>query len=102
MGEKMNERKMVDEAIISLDLEYITLEDAANQIAELIKRYGGDAKIQYHYPDYSDTKYLYVYRKRPESDLEMTKRIQYEADQAARREEAELHEFERLKVKFKG
>ena len=97
----MNERKMIDEAVTSLDIEYSTLEGAANQIAEMIKLYGENAKLQYHYPDYSETKYMYVFRKRPETDLEMAKRIQYEADQAARREEADRVNYARLKAKFK-
>jgi len=97
----MNERKMVDEAVTSLDIEYSTLEGAANQIAELIKQYGEDAKLQYHYPDYSETKYMYVFRKRPETDLEMAKRIQYEADMAVRQEEADRVNYARLKAKFK-
>lgn len=96
------DRKMVDEAVTSIDLEYTTLEGAANQIAEYIKMYGKDAKLQYHYPDYSETKYMYVFRKRPETDEEYVKRIQYEADQATRREESDRREFERLKAKFKG
>jgi len=96
------ERKQVTEAITSLNIEYCTLEGIANQIAELIKLYGEDAVVQYHYPDYCETKYLYVFRKRSETDQEMAKRIQYEADMAVRQEEADRVNYARLKAKFKG
>jgi hypothetical protein len=99
--QKVTERKQITEAITSVDFEYMTLERIAEQIADLTKMYGKDATIAYHYPDYSDTKYLYVFRKRPENDKEMAKRIEYEAKQTAAREESDRREFERLKAKFK-
>ena len=101
--QRITGRKLVDEAATSFYVEDHTLGEIYETVKELIEDYGKDARVMYYYPDrYSDSKYLYVFRKRPETDEEMAKRLAYEAKMAADREEYERREFERLSAKFKG
>ena len=83
-----------------IDLEYLTLKEAAARIQSLIAQYGEDAKIETHSPAYSDSEYLGVYADRPETDKEMARRIAQEEKWAKDQEERDRREFERLRAKF--
>ena len=96
------ERKMVSKEQTYVNFEYDTLGSVLQQVKQLIKEYGKDAKIMCHGDAYSnsDKEYMYVYMDEPETDDEMAKRIAYEEKWAKKAEEHEAREFKRLQAKF--
>ncbi len=89
-------RKIITVPATSIDIEYSTLGDAAKTIAELIEHYGPDAKLKYYEPAYTDSKYLYVFETRLETDDEMNTRILQEECWEVEAVERDRKEFERL------
>ena len=97
------ERKVISAYTGSdVDLDYDTLKRAAEHIQYLIGLYGEEAVIKKRQEDYSDYEYLGVYANRPETDQEMTQRIQREEQWEARRAKQDAEDYARLKAKFEG
>jgi hypothetical protein len=94
------ERKMVDVEVGSLSLNYSTLEDAKKQINYLIEHFGPSAEIHQEQYPYSDSSHLAVYAKRPETDIQMARRIADEERWELEREKRDREEFDRLQKKF--
>jgi len=94
------ERKLVWHEKTSIDFEYDTLDKAIANLQRHREDYGGAARIEERYHEYSDGKYLAIMVYEPETDKEMTTRIAREEQFAARQEEHERKEYERLLKKF--
>lgn len=94
------ERKMIEVEYTSIDFEYNTLDEAIERLQKYRAELGGDAWFAIHYQRYNDGTYLALMTKRPETDAEMAQRIEIEEYAAAKTEDAERKEFERLTKKF--
>ena len=94
------ERKMIEVEYTSIDFEYNTLDEAIKRLLKYREDVGGDAQFAIRQYDYSDNTYLALMTKRPETDAEMAKRIAGEERWAARREQQEREDYERLAKKF--
>lgn len=93
-------RLQKNKEVATLDLDSLSLNDAINEINHLISLYGKDAKISKETAPYSDSEYLAVYIKEPESDIEYETRIALEAQSERYRDEFDRKEYARLKQKF--
>ena len=94
------ERKLVWHEKTSIDFEYDTLDKAIANLQRYREDYGGDARIDERHHEYSDGTYLAIMVNEPETDKEMASRIAREEHHAARQEEYERKEYERLQKKF--
>lgn len=93
-------RKMIEVEYTSIDFEYNTLDEAIKRLQDYRKDVGGDARFAIRQYDYSDNTYLALMTIRPETDLEMKRRISREELNETVREVRERQEFERLAKKF--
>lgn len=96
------ERIKVRVEVDTVDLDYETIQRAIQILEDLRDRYGADARIEKCTRAYEDRQYLAVMVERDETDAEMAKRIEEAEYWAARSEENDKREFERLKKKFGG
>lgn len=94
------ERKLVWHEKISIDFDYDTLDEAIAKLQSHREDYGGDARIEERHHEYSDGTYLAIMVNEPETGKEMASRIAREEHHAARQEEYERKEYERLQKKF--
>lgn len=94
------ERKIIEYAAISVDIEYGTIGSAIEELQRLAVNFGEDARIDWYEPPYTDNRYLYVYAKRPETDEEMQSRILQEERWEKMQETRDRAEFDRLQKKF--
>lgn len=94
------DRKMIEVEYTSIDFEYNTLDEAIERLQKYREDVGGDAQFAIRQYDYNDNTYLVLMTKRPETDAEMAKRIAGEEHWAARREQQEREDYERLAKKF--
>jgi predicted RNase H-like nuclease (RuvC/YqgF family) len=92
------DREQVCAQVGTLDLDYATVAYAIEQLEDFRNRYGKDARIEH--TEHECGYYYAVTIKREETDEEYEKRIKRLEYLAARAEENEKHEFERLKQKF--
>ena len=83
-----------------VDIDGGTLKDAMAEIQYLIETYGEDAEIDTYTPAYSDSEYLGIYAKRPETDEEMANRIADEEQREAWLAQHRAMLSRRLKKKF--
>lgn len=90
------ERKMVGKEMTTLYFDHCTLEDIQRQVNEMIVSYGKDAYIDKHCYAYEDTEYLFVMMKVPETDGEMSKRIEQEEQWDKDCQERDKANYERL------
>jgi hypothetical protein len=88
--------------VSELDVEYISLRSLRQEIDTLIERYGEDAWVEREDRAYSDSQYVAVKTKRPETDEEMHYRISREEDQKKRVDEHNRKLYESLKKQFGG
>lgn len=83
--------------------DYSTPDELIAQINELRnfykEKYNSEVEFEYDC-GYSDSRYLYAYYYRDESDKEMAERIENETRWEVIRAEQEAKEFARLKAKF--
>ena len=95
------DRKMiaVEHAKIYLD-DYDTLDEVLTRLQQYREEIAGDAYFETRVYSYSDDTYLALMTTRPETDAEMAQRIEIEKYGAAKTEDAERKEFERLAKKF--
>lgn len=94
------ERQEIFDYATSLGIFHGTLCNAKEQIDELIKSYGENAKVEWYNPPYERDGYWGVFVKRPETDSEMAKRIAREESDEKIREAHDAAEFKRLQEKF--
>ncbi len=94
------ERQKIEVQVTTLDLDYLTLAQVAEQINNLITTYGADAKVSWHTERWDSSERYHVMVKQDETDEQMARRIAGEERIAAQVAERERAEFERLKAKF--
>lgn len=99
----MSERKKIMVRATTVDLEYLSLEQAVEKLMKLKDQYEGIKNtLEYGTEMYSDNKYLYICAERYETDQEMNKRLSQEEESRKWKEEHDRKEFERLKKKYEG
>ena len=97
------ERKMINVYTGNdLDLENVTLKNAATRIHHLIKLYGENAQIKVEQYGTNDEEYLAIYWDRPETDAERDARIAKEEKIDIWHLQKEREMYERLRAKFEG
>jgi len=96
------ERKMIDQEVNTLDVEYDTLKQVQDKIADLVERYGPDATVQKCSDAWSDYTYLGIFVKGLETDQQYNKRLTYEKKWAEDAEARDVAEFNRLKKRFES
>ena len=94
------DRKMIAVEHAKIDLDYHTLDEVLTRFQKYREEVGGDAFFEIRYYSYRDHTYMALMTKRPETDAEMAQRIEIEEYAAAKVEDAERQEFERLAKKF--
>lgn len=94
------DRKMIAVEHAKIDLDYDTLDEVLTRFQKYREEVGGDAFFEIRYYSYRDYTYMALMTKRPETDAEMAQRIEIEKYAAAKTEDAERKEFERLTKKF--
>lgn len=70
-----NKRKMVYKPVATVDINYGTLESAADVIAELTETYGKNARVDYYTPIDSTKRSMYVFIQVAETDEEQEIRL---------------------------
>lgn len=94
------DRKMIAVEHAKIDLDYHTLDEVLTRFQKYREEVGGDAFFEIRYHSHRDYTYMALMTKRPETDAEMAQRIEIEKYAAAKTEDAERKEFERLTKKF--
>ena len=91
-------RLMTRREVESVYWDHVSLEYVSKIVANLIDKYGPDARLEHTPERYDDGYYFAVTVERPETDEEMAARI--------RREEADVNMeralYEELKKRFEG
>ena len=99
------ERKKRKEQGESLE-SYSSGKELIAQIKRIMKYhkdvYGSETIFDYEEAMYSDTRYLYSYYERDETDAEMAERIKNEERWDKDQKERDAREYARLKAKFEG
>lgn len=94
------DRKMIAVEHAQINLDYDTLDDVLTRLQKYREEVSGDAFFETRYYSYSADTYMALMTTRPETDAEMAQRIAIEEYAAAKTEDAERQEFERLSKKF--
>lgn len=94
------DRMMIAVEHAKINLDYDTLDEVLTRLQKYREEIGGDAFFETRFYSYSDDTYMALMTTRPETDAEMAQRIEIEKYAAAKTEDAERKEFERLTKKF--
>ena len=93
-------RKMIKTEVDSISLDMESLVRARSIIDNAIKMYGENATIEVCSRMYSDSEYLAILQYVPETDQQMTTRIELEQQMYAQAEVAQRALYQSLKAKF--
>lgn len=96
------ERQMVDKERTTIDMDYQTLGQIAEEIQRLIASYGADATVKNVCEAYSDSdkEYPTVFTNQLEDDYQYNARIAKEERWAKHQEDRDAAEYARLTAKF--
>lgn len=94
------ERMMVRKLVESADWVDSSLGYIRAKIDQAIEAYGETATLDWHQFMYDESRYLYIFADRPETDEQMAKRIEQEELLEQRRLARDRAEFERLSKQF--